>query len=358
MSNREIVGIQYLRGIAACAVVVDHTFGMASFPKYFGTVFMDHALSKGAIGVNLFFMISGLIMVIISLSPDLTPKTDRSSFIQRRLTRIVPLMWIAIASYAALRYLGRGNQFDPLPYLRAATLWPVGEYAPLNIWTLKYEFIFYAIICISLLGRQRWWPLLGLWLISPFAYAGYAALHPTTSATTTGLELARTLASPLNLQFGAGALLGVAWLKYVKAFSLDWPATYTTFIVYFALCVAAAVFFDLKVDDLRGVLIEIAMFSPLLLLACISAEKSNRLGMLLGNASFSIYLFHPHIVSALLGIWKAIIPNPGIIIVGSTVAILATLGGVIIHLLVEKPLISWLSRFTTAPARPIKQASA
>lgn len=65
--KREIEGIQYLRGIAACAVVIDHAAGMTALPKYFGDAVWGGFLQRGYIGVDLFFMISGFIICIVSL---------------------------------------------------------------------------------------------------------------------------------------------------------------------------------------------------------------------------------------------------------------------------------------------------
>src|SRR5689334_19701485 len=115
---KEIVGVQYLRGLAALAVVVDHSGITVATPKYFGTVIGGGLLNHGASGVDLFFLISGFIITATSLDADWQPKVKLGAFFGRRFIRIVPLMWIAIVSYAVLKFLGRGG-FDPQPYLLA-----------------------------------------------------------------------------------------------------------------------------------------------------------------------------------------------------------------------------------------------
>src|SRR4051812_24121667 len=93
----DVVGVQYLRGIAALAVVIDHAAGMTASQKYFGRDVLEGALSYGAIGVDIFFMISGFIITIISLGKEnLEPTVSMRDFFVRRFIRIVPLMWTAI----------------------------------------------------------------------------------------------------------------------------------------------------------------------------------------------------------------------------------------------------------------------
>ena len=80
-ANQPIVSIQYLRAAAAIAVVVYHQFqGKA------------HGLfDLGKYGVDLFFVISGFIMVAMTESRHTTPL----DFLKDRIVRIVPLYWTA-----------------------------------------------------------------------------------------------------------------------------------------------------------------------------------------------------------------------------------------------------------------------
>ncbi len=127
-NHNNIEWIQYLRGLAALAVVLDHTAAMASFDKYFGQEVLDGFLYKGAIGVDLFFVISGFIISIVSLKPDLKPSTTLSDFFQKRFLRIVPLMWVAVIAYAMLRLVGRSaDQFDPWTYIRYKSFAPMAR---------------------------------------------------------------------------------------------------------------------------------------------------------------------------------------------------------------------------------------
>jgi Acyltransferase family len=124
--NKEIIGVQYLRGLAALGVVVAHTSVTADFPKYFGREILGGFLAYGGSGVDLFFVISGFIMCATALKgPQLEPALSAAAFAAKRFTRIIPLMWVAVLSYILLRYLGR-RIVHPIPYLRAFFLFPAG----------------------------------------------------------------------------------------------------------------------------------------------------------------------------------------------------------------------------------------
>src|SRR5262245_32108194 len=80
-STRSLLSIQILRGLAALGVVLAHIFPGAAI---------------GAAGVDLFFVISGFIMVYAS--DRLFGRRDAPRiFFLRRLARVVPLYWAVTA---------------------------------------------------------------------------------------------------------------------------------------------------------------------------------------------------------------------------------------------------------------------
>ena len=76
----KIVTVQALRAVAALAVLIRH----AGFYEY----------QVLAAGVDLFFVISGFVMVV-SCWPEFGKQCAPRRFIVRRLLRIVPLYWLA-----------------------------------------------------------------------------------------------------------------------------------------------------------------------------------------------------------------------------------------------------------------------
>ncbi len=215
--NKEIIGVQYLRGLAALGVVVAHTSGTADFPKYFGSEILGGFLAYGGSGVDLFFVISGFIMCATALKgPQLEPALSAAAFAAKRFTRIIPLMWAAILSYILLRYLGRGI-VHPIPYLRALFLFPAGSVEPTQIWTLRHEAIFYTVFCISFLTRKRRLWFMALWFLSPFVYASLNFFQRETALE----QSVQIIASPVNIDFAAGVFLGVVWHKWTKTFTFE-----------------------------------------------------------------------------------------------------------------------------------------
>ncbi len=185
-----ISGIEAARGLAALAVVICHTF-----PATFVV---------GAAGVDVFFVISGFVMVVSSAKLYGTPGAWRT-FLTRRILRIVPLYWLVTLLVA---WLLRGY-FTWDEILRSLLFVPVrtlGSPSPILSpgWTLVLEMYFYAI------------------------FAGFLFLRPAQSAISVAICLAMPLMlrpllidprlglltvyyfNPIVLEFAAGMFLGLA----------------------------------------------------------------------------------------------------------------------------------------------------
>lgn len=336
----ELVGVQYLRGLAALSVVIAHTSGMADFDKYFGQEIFGGFLDNGARGVDLFFLISGFIICMISLrGPELLPSATGIFFAERRFTRIVPLMWFAILSYAVLRLLGRGTFFAG-PYLRALILFPAWDVQPLQIWTLRHEAIFYIIFAISfLVWPRKAWILVG-WATLPFVYAALSLpIYPTDFVG----QVLRIFTHPVNVEFFTGFLIGVLWHQKTKRLELSVkvpPFILCTLCMIGLMTISYAL--SLKFDYLSSTIISSITCAPILFLGIhvkISDGILNRTGRLLGDASYSIYLFHPHFVSAVLGVWALFAHRTPIAIVIIGTILITTASCVLVHLFIERPLL-------------------
>ncbi len=336
----EIVGIQYLRGIAAIAVVVAHTAGMANFDKYFGKYVLGGYLYKGALGVDLFFLISGFIISIVSLKQGtLAPSVSLKKFLERRFARIVPLMWVAILSYAALRFTGRGV-FDAWPYVRAFFLFPAGPVAPNQIWTLRHELLFYLLFGISfLLTTRRTW-ILGAWCVAPLVYSAFSL--PAEPDTTLG-QMLRIIANPVNVEFAAGFLLGLVWLLKTNRFSFTSPISPIVVLIGgFIGFTIIGYFLDLGVETVQKTLVSSAICLAILFVGVhvrCNPGWGDSLMQLFGAASFSIYLFHPHVVSACLGVWSHYAHGTPMILVIPGITAIAVLATIAVHLWIERPLV-------------------
>lgn len=139
----QILALQILRGAAALAVAFAHVPGLyETFP----------ASKFGAVGVDVFFVISGFIMVYSSRRLFGRPE-GAATFLRRRLIRIVPLYWAVSISVAGI-YLSTvgAPKVTPQWIVSSLTFIPFGDgaHAPITGvgWTLNCEMFFYVCFAV------------------------------------------------------------------------------------------------------------------------------------------------------------------------------------------------------------------
>ena len=113
--------IQYLRALAALSVVWGHSlYSIQGVAQQLGAPWF------GASGVDLFFVISGFIMVVTTDRADVTPLR----FLALRIVRVVPLYWLATLAWIACTALAESTAYPPgaiiksllfVPYLSPGT---------------------------------------------------------------------------------------------------------------------------------------------------------------------------------------------------------------------------------------------
>jgi len=103
--RRSLLSIQVLRALAAFAVTIEHIVGY-EFARQYGLPDALPHFQFGRAGVDLFFVISGFVMVYASESYFGRAKAPQEFFL-RRLARIVPLYWVTttiVLVYLLLQY--------------------------------------------------------------------------------------------------------------------------------------------------------------------------------------------------------------------------------------------------------------
>ena len=141
-----LTSIQLLRAVAAMSVVFFH---------------METVPQLGIFGVDIFFVISGFVMAMVT-SQGTTPGT----FLLNRIIRIVPLYWILTTALAVVVLveptLIMSTTFNLVNYLKSLFFIPYfkesGLLQPFLFvgWTLNYEMLFYACMTTGLLVSRRW----------------------------------------------------------------------------------------------------------------------------------------------------------------------------------------------------------
>jgi exopolysaccharide production protein ExoZ len=215
----KLSSIQMLRGIAALMVALFHLRGLEA-DAHAKTGVAEAPLipvfwENGLVGVDLFFVISGFIMVYVTGAAKPGPGTA-GAFLFARAARIYPLWWLFAGAMATYYIVSYGVPFDAeRPGGAGVTgtehLWksflliPQPGYPVLSLgWTLIHEMYFYLVFALTLLIARKALPLvLAVWsaLVLGFALAGVSTSHPAT--------LAQLAISPMTLEFIAGAFAGL-----------------------------------------------------------------------------------------------------------------------------------------------------
>lgn len=354
-----ITNLQLLRGLAALGVVVYHT-----------NLHINGVHSE-LMGVAIFFVISGFIMVHI------TRETDED-FLLRRVIRIVPLYWIL--TVAAFLWFGLGFANPPytwplwanfiahnrvgllrwfaaqavsistpdsaLALVHSLTFWPTAQ-NPMPIlavgWTLNIEMFFYLLFALALLGGRAGAPVLsGMVLVALFFL--------NKSGISQGKVLG-TFGHYYVIYFVFGMAIYFLWRKIEPNIQTHRRT---------AIAVAAAVlaswpvicFTPLPFSDIQFLLLPPLVVLSLLALHSANIRLTSRLLIDFGGASYALYLVHIPVVETLRATSVAYplleLATP----IGATVAAcVSSLLAMLIYYKLEMPLLRYLhSRFR--PAAP------
>jgi len=156
MSNgakKDIVGLQLLRAIAAFTVVGQH----AGF-EIWKSSHLENPIAIGSFGVDLFFVLSGLVMWISTRSTA-PGRSSVGRFLTKRFLRITPLYWtitlglaflfMLVPSLSNTDQLANGHLWKSLLYLPQQN-WPILIVG----WTLSHELLFYLLFSLKLAWKR------------------------------------------------------------------------------------------------------------------------------------------------------------------------------------------------------------
>ncbi len=363
MSNpsSRLYSVQALRAIAALLVVIYHATeatlrNVRSGGEYSAALILDIAW-LGNVGVDIFFVISGFIMVYAHFD-HFGKSGSPIRFLVKRLIRIVPNYWLltifaGIIIFFAPHFSQHGREAE-IPWIFASLLfipWTSAAGIPVPIiglgWTLNFEMYFYVIFSIALIFKRRS-AIRGLTLFFIMSIAfGYVFDYKNTFLSQA--------THWLLAEFLLGIFLGLAF-KNGKSISNKLGVVLIT-----VSCVLMALALMFKADGTLLPILRLALFggSAACLVACLTLTPLShklhfpRLILLLGNASYSLYLTHVFTLPAtLFGFQYLPFYLSGWIIIVLLV-IISIIVGVIFYTLIEKPIQQFIQVYLSLRTKKI-----
>lgn len=333
-----IYNIQILRGVAAMMVVIQHCIGQMESR---GGRRLGFEFEVGQAGVDLFFVISGFIMVFVIHRRNQTPV----QFWRNRICRIVPLYWfytlIMTGIVLAVPSLLKTAEFN-LPHI-LQSLFFIPAYHPkienavwpllVQGWTLNYEMFFYLIFGAILTVKTAALRMSCLTVI----LVGLVILGLVLGQMG---PLWQTYTSPLLLEFLAGALIGATYVRGRLITRRGAWGCLALGLLFFAFDAWAAGWTDVRILrwGLPSVLVVIAA------LGLETHQPGNRILRMLGDASYSTYLSHTFTIGVIGVVWTRF--GNGSLALDTTMLLFSIAAsaviGIISYQIVERPMAAWI----------------
>jgi peptidoglycan/LPS O-acetylase OafA/YrhL len=334
--------IDGLRGIAALAVALLHTVSPAAHDI---SPSLGAVLERGRLGVEMFFVISGLV-IALNISRSAVTLRSAGQFLGRRVIRLDPPYWasmiVAIAVAKAASIVLPGHPFVPIRppaiFAHLAYLQYILGIPSISdvYWTLCFEIQFYLILTVLIALTQRLEGTVG-------GRARYFVFFPTL--VLSALFATNLIATPRGACFGY-------WYAFLVGVAASWVLNgqgrgFLYFTALAAVGISAATkTLDGVVTAATGMLVTLAYDA-----GALKRWLSGPVFQFLGKISYSLYLIHWTIGGHLTNIINRLVPGgPYLRFVNALVGLgMAIVAAEVMWRLVERPSIL-LSRSVAAPS--------
>jgi peptidoglycan/LPS O-acetylase OafA/YrhL len=349
----QLLTIQAARGIAANLVVLSHLCIVEA--KYTAGGVLPAFTLYGIAGVDLFFVLSGFIMVAVA-----GHYTGPLDFLWRRATRIYPTYWLASLVVLALAIFVPtivNSSIDvPISLWRSFLLVPDRTVPLLAVgWTLVHEMYFYLVFATFLALRI---PIFAGVIIWGLVLLLMMATIPDKVAA---LPVLRLVTSPLTAEFMMGAIVGILWRNRLVSGAIALGVVGLSGLVLAIVYIAPMLSLATNQYLVAWRVFIFGLPSALIVYALTAIEhshpsvRSGRFLVTLGNWSYATYLTHVLVISAIGRMLLLFVPSGG---VGASLALIAAgiltanIVAAAVHMFFERPTLNWLHEFSARLRRP------
>lgn len=331
--------LQMARFVAAALVVhahaVDLTQQLGARPPVLASGGLENF---GAVGVDIFFVISGFI-----ITRTAARATSAIAFGWSRLWRVAPLYYLASLPWIAIHVAD--GRLTPQALVATFAFWPAAGAEPIAPvlyvgWTLCFEMLFYGVVALLIAGGRKRTGLM-------IALLGYGTCW--LARAWTDLAAFQILGNPMILEFlmgAAAASLAPRLGRRVGALILALG------LAGFMAGIGSGVG---RISELKDVLAGGAVAawrvlvwgvpSLLVVLGAVVLEPSGPPGVVrralarLGDASYVLYLIHPLVLFVAYAFFRSTPDLAGDLII--LAALIACSGlALVVHRWIEQPLLA------------------
>ena len=351
----KINSIQYLRAIAAILVVYCHTIDTQKLLGISEQQHFYYLQNFGAIGVDIFFIISGFIISYVSFNTK--GKQDGFLFLKKRLLRINPSYYLVSALVLLINYFSKPDYILPWKsVIKTITILPVFDTGKVFVepvimigWTLAFEWLFYLVFAALIFMKVKNRAIILVIIMSSLTLLSFL---PDKNIQLTFIS------NPILWEFCFGVMIAILYKncninKGWAMFLLSCGLLSYILLIFIGYSGASEATYILAGQYAWLRVLIWGLPSAMIVTGLIYLDRSgkmsfnNRVMLFLGEASFAIYLVHPN---SLQWFYNMIKKFP-LLLKSLSMDLLVVLfisGSILIgalwFLLVEKPLNNYLSR--------------
>ena len=323
--TKSIPLIEFMRFVAAFLVLTIHT----------DTIQFQY----GGFGVDLFFMISGFVMMY-------STQYAANGFFLKRLIRVVPIYWLCTFGLFVIALilpsLLKATTADPVHLFKSLFFIPfdkngVGHFPILSVgWTLNFEMYFYLIFWISLGLSHKYRDLIATGLI--------VSVYGACRIYAEGIPFS-VYGDPYVYEFILGML----------SFRLIFPEVRDRRIIGALVAILTlSLVLDFEVLTERVFSLGFVIFAIFLISMIVAREKSfPPIVSVLGGSSYALYLTHEYVLQIILIVFPPLGHSLIVDALYTLIALPSAVGiGILVYHYFEKRVTKALRMLLLLPRRP------